>query len=478
MSFEIVDPEIVIEARGLSKTYAIFQRPADRLKQMLSLGRRRYYAEYQALRDVDLQVRRGETFGIVGRNGSGKSTLLQLVCGTLQPSAGDLAVRGRIAALLELGAGFNPEFTGRENVFLNASLLGQSEARTRERFDDIAAFADIGPYIDQPVKTYSSGMFARLAFAVAVHVDPDILVVDEALSVGDEMFQRKCFNRIQDLKTSGVTILVVSHSAATVTELCDRAMVLDAGERILVGPSKLAMVSYHKLIHAKAERAADLRAELKALDAQLRQGAPGAAESVAEHDADDYAPPAGPAVDRSGLTADYDPGLVPESLTTYLPNGAEILDAEIRDVTGRRVNLLVLGEEYEYTYRVAFLEDAFKVRFGCLVKTLVGVELMGVNSHAADEGIPVVRAGEDVRVAFRFRNLFLPNVYFLNAGVVGVVNGEEAYLHRIVDAAMFRTLPGRRSVVSGYVQATAEPHCTVVRMAAAEEPDRRAVPAG
>jgi lipopolysaccharide transport system ATP-binding protein len=449
-----------IEVRGLGKAYAIFERPADRLKQMLSFGRRRYYSEYWALRDLHLTVNRGETFAIIGRNGSGKSTLLQLICGTLRPSTGEITIRGRIAALLELGAGFNPEFTGRENVFLNAALLGLSRAETAARFDDIAAFADIGRYLDQPVKTYSSGMFARLAFAVAIHVDPDILVVDEALSVGDELFQRKCFNRIRQLQEQGVTVLVVSHSAATVTELCDRALVLDGGERVLLAPSKTAIIAYHKLIHARPDSVAQLRAEFRQLDTAITAGLvldlPQSETSVTQQ---------GPLV----LTADpmqtqraeYIAELVPESRTAYLPNGAEILDPEIQDLDGRLVNLLVQGDSYRISYRVVFHREAFKVRFGCMIKTLTGVELMGVNSHRSDSGMSSAAAGTALKVSFEFRNIFLPQLFFLNVGVVALVDGEEMFLHRIVDAAMFRVQPSLARPVAGYIDATADPFCTI-----------------
>ncbi len=202
--------EVVIYAKDLGKVYQIYRKPIDRLKQMLFRGRRKFYDEYWALRGVDLEIRRGETIGIVGRNGSGKSTLLQMICGTLAPSQGELAVSGRIAALLELGAGFNPEFTGRENVFLAASVLGLTEQQIVGRFESIAEFAGIGDFIDQPVKIYSSGMYARLAFAVAAHVDADILIIDEILAVGDVAFTQKCMRFIRAFQERG-TIFFVSH---------------------------------------------------------------------------------------------------------------------------------------------------------------------------------------------------------------------------------------------------------------------------
>jgi lipopolysaccharide transport system ATP-binding protein len=221
--------EPAISVENLSKCYEIYDKPHKRLLQMLFRGKRKYFNEFWALKSASFEVRTGETVGIIGSNGSGKSTLLQMLCGTLNPSSGEINVRGRIAALLELGAGFNPEFTGKENVYLNAAILGLSLDEINERYADIEAFAEIGDFINQPVKTYSSGMYVRLAFSVAVHTDPSILVVDEALSVGDARFQAKCLDRIKQMKDSGVSILFVSHDVAAVRTLCDRALWLDKG---------------------------------------------------------------------------------------------------------------------------------------------------------------------------------------------------------------------------------------------------------
>lgn len=227
--------EPAIEMVGLGKRYEIYDRPHHRLLQTILRGRRNFYREFWALSDVTLSVNRGETVGVVGRNGSGKSTLLQLVAGTVTPTTGVVRTRGRIAALLELGSGFNPEFTGRENVFLNGAILGVARREMEEAFPAIEAFAGIGEFIDQPVKIYSSGMVVRLAFSVAVHVTPEILIVDEALAVGDTAFQSKCLDRIRRIQESGVAILLVSHSVNTVIEFCDRAAYLDAGRLVAVG---------------------------------------------------------------------------------------------------------------------------------------------------------------------------------------------------------------------------------------------------
>ena len=223
--------DIAVSVRNLTKTYRIFGHPGDRIKQALTFGRRRFHREFTALKDVSFDIRKGETVGIIGRNGSGKSTLLQLICGILKPTSGTVNVNGRISALLELGAGFNPEFTGRENVYFQGAVMGISKARMDERYDEIAAFADIGEFIDQPVRTYSSGMFVRLAFSVAISVEPDILVIDEALAVGDASFQAKCLIRLKALQaTKDFVILFVSHDMVAVRNLCTRVFTLEKGE--------------------------------------------------------------------------------------------------------------------------------------------------------------------------------------------------------------------------------------------------------
>lgn len=226
---------IAIRVDGLSKCYHVYEHPKDRLKQSLWCGKKRFYREFWALRDVSFEVRKGETVGIIGRNGSGKSTLLQLIAGTLTPTSGTIHINGRIAALLELGSGFNPDFTGRENVYMNGAILGLDEQEIAARFDDIASFADIGDFINQPVKTYSSGMMLRLAFAVSVCVDPDIIIIDEALAVGDMAFQFKCMKRLEQLTQSGVTLFFVSHDITTVKTFCQRAIYLVSGKQRACG---------------------------------------------------------------------------------------------------------------------------------------------------------------------------------------------------------------------------------------------------
>ncbi|MEO7106814.1 MAG: ABC transporter ATP-binding protein [Rhodoferax sp.] len=243
---------LAIHAQHLGKAFQLYDQPIDRLKQMLMRGRRRYYKEFAALHDVNFELQKGEVLGLVGRNGAGKSTLLQLICGTLSPTSGQVTVQGRIAALLELGAGFNPDFTGRENVYLNASILGLSKAEIDARYDAIVEFSGIGDFIHQPVKTYSSGMYVRLAFSIATSVDPDILIIDEALSVGDGAFARKSFDRIMRLKEKGATILFCSHSIYQIEALCTRALWLEKGVVRLIGDPSTVVARYQNFLDRDA----------------------------------------------------------------------------------------------------------------------------------------------------------------------------------------------------------------------------------
>jgi len=245
----------VISAKSLGKCYQQYANPQDRLKQFLWRGKRQYHREFWALRDINFNIMQGEVVGIIGRNGSGKSTLLQLVCGTLAPTVGEVAVRGRVAALLELGAGFHPEFTGRENVFMSAAIMGLSREETAARYEDIVEFSGIRDFIDQPVKTYSSGMYVRLAFSVAISVDPDILVIDEALSVGDGVFSRKSFDRIMELKKAGKTILFCSHSIYHVHAICNWCLWLDAGVLRKSGETGEVLSAYANHLEMEANKA-------------------------------------------------------------------------------------------------------------------------------------------------------------------------------------------------------------------------------
>ncbi|MBT8439258.1 MAG: ABC transporter ATP-binding protein [Gammaproteobacteria bacterium] len=438
--------------KNLSKVYQIYDRPEDRLKQSLYprfgrlIGRpsRNYYHEFWALKDVSFSVKKGETVGIVGRNGSGKSTLLQLICGTLCPTGGIVETQGRIAALLELGSGFNPEFTGRENVYMNAAVLGLSKNEVDQRYGDIADFADIGQFIDQPIKTYSSGMMVRLAFAVAINVEPEILIIDEALSVGDELFQRKCFSRIEAIRDSGATILFVSHSGSTVVELCDRAVLLDAGEKLAVGLPKAVVGHYHKLIYTAADMYETCRNEILELDDDsIASGDDFEEASYSKHTLPDV---------KDETYESYDPNLKPVSTVEYKSRGAHIHSATIVTTIGERANNLVRGETYRFVYKVDFTRHASNVRFGMMIKTTSGAELGGcVSAVSSRDCVDSVEEGESYRVEFRFSCNLTPGVYFMNAGVLGNDGKSEIYLKRMIDIVAFKVLPDTSYMGTGIV---------------------------
>lgn len=437
--------EFAIKVENVSKCYQIYDHPRDRLKQfilprvrrLLGLQPKQYFREFWAVRDVSFEVRKGETVGIIGRNGSGKSTLLQMICGTLNPTTGAIQTNGRVAALLELGSGFNPEFTGRENVYMNGSVLGLSVAEIDARFADIVAFAEIGDFIDQPIKVYSSGMVVRLAFAVAVNCDPEVLVVDEALSVGDELFQRKCFSKIELIRARGATILFVSHSGAQVIDLCDKAVLLDAGETISVGAAKQVVGWYQRLLYAPASSRDYVRNQI--LGKSTTHGslfADAECTAVTRGADDDWK-------DGGGFEEEtFDPHFIPSATIEYESHGPVIGTPEILTDDGRKANGLIRGKRYRYRYNVVFHRSASTVRFGMSIKSATGLSLAGALSAPGwSSAVPFVEQGMTVEVEFGFFCNLNPGVYFMNAGVFGVTDEEEHVLHRRADVVAFRVLP-------------------------------------
>lgn len=461
-----------LEVRDVTKTFRIYERPEHRLVEFLSTKRMVRHTEFTALRGVSFDVGRGETVGIVGRNGSGKSTLLQIACGIVQPTTGSITVNGRVAALLELGAGFNGEFSGRENVYLNGSILGLTTSEIDERFDRIAAFADIGPFLDRPVKTYSSGMFVRLAFATAISVDPDILVVDEALSVGDEAFQRKCFARIEQLKDSGTTLLFVSHSAQTMIQLCDRVVLLDQGMLLFDGAPKAAVAHYQHLVNATDEAASAIRQKILSarggIGTRPHRGPNastdhlGDARVVSGDDNADATTPRGTPSLRDDTPAQipkssiddreqYNPHLVSLSATANEERGARINSATIRTLGDRPVNVLRMGKRYQIVIEALFSVDATDVSFGFMVRLPNGTALAGASTQRNREmRLTHVAAGATVLARFEFTNALLPGTYFMNCGVRGRTGDTEISLHRIVDVLTFVVLPEPQFVASGH----------------------------
>lgn len=413
---------------NVSKCYRLYENPVQRVKETFHPFRKKYSTSFHALKNITTEIDRGETVGIVGRNGCGKSTLLQIICGIMPPTSGSLHVDGRISAILELGSGFNPEFSGRDNIYQNCSIIGIDRSKVDERIDSILDFADIGRFIDQPVKTFSSGMVMRLAFAIAINVDPAILVVDEALAVGDSAFQRKCFSRIMAIKKLGATILFVSHDAGAVVDLCDRAILLDQGEMLFSGSPKNVIALYHKLLFAPHDKVHLVRKSI--------------IDGMALNDNPAITSPREITPEISGKKSKpfLNIHLVPKSTTWYEPDGAVIFDPHIQTLSGEKVNMLVRNKEYFFKYNVQFEQDVFDVRFGMLIKTKRGVELGGYGKRVEGEFVEYIPKGSVAKVLLRFRCALLPGAYFLNAGVVGVKRKVEGFLHRGIDVCMFEVM--------------------------------------
>ncbi len=413
--------EETIRLENVGKTYRIFKRPEDRLRQMFALGRRKYYSEYVALKDVSFSVRRGEAVGIVGRNGAGKSTLLQLICNTAKPTSGSIRTNGRIAALLELGAGFNPEFTGRENVFLAATILGLSTAQVRERYDQIVDFAGIGDFIDQPVKLYSSGMYARLAFAVAAHVDASVLIVDEILSVGDAAFTQKCMRFVHEFKKTG-TLLFVSHDTSAVTGLCDRAIWIDRGEMRAEGPASDIVHQYIASLYGEdggedfkigGERKRRLRPVSDPRDNVLKQSRFRNEIEVFDFDPD------GPWFGKRGAT---------------------IVDVRLLDERGAAVAALVGSEVSVLEVRAVVHATLDRPIIGFFVKNQLGQNLFGDNTFLTYRSNPQPAvAGQLIVARFRFQMPYLPQGdYSVNAAIANGSQWDHVQHHWIDDAVFFR----------------------------------------
>ena len=420
MSFDDPSIDLAIDVANLGKCYRTYAHPTDRLRQfvvprarqVLGLAPQRYFQEFWALDDVSFQVRRGETVGIVGRNGSGKSTLLQIICGTLMPTVGTVETQGRVAALLELGAGFNPEFSGRDNVYMNASLLGLSRVQTDARFDAIAAFADIGAHIDQPVKTYSSGMYVRLAFAVIAHVDADILIVDEALSVGDAVFTQKCMRFIREFQQKG-TLLFVSHDMGSVQNLCQRSIWMGNGKVMAAGPSRQIVASYLRQTLQEVYGGA---ISLDPLEALRTPGMPKAPEMHEIHELACLAdgaeeagsPDTAPVIDYASRLS-VGPAKLADA-TGWKTGAGEIVSIGIERPDRAPSTVFEGGESVRLVIRAVARQDFDRPILGFILKDRLGQDLFGENTLPLTAFSPrAVRAGETFRATFEFRLPMLPN---------------------------------------------------------------------
>ena len=401
--------EIAIKVEHLSKCFQIYDRPQDRLKQFIlprirntaGMEPRQYYREFWALRDVGFEVRKGETVGIIGRNGSGKSTLLQMICGTLSSTSGEIKTHGRVAALLELGSGFNPEFTGRENIYLNAAVLGLGQQEIEDRLSDIIEFADIGQFIDQPVKSYSSGMVVRLAFAVQSQIEPDILIVDEALSVGDAKFQAKCFDRLKKLKERGTSILLVTHSSEQIVTHCNRAVLLHDGAMLEIGEPRRIVNRYLDLLFGRERKPT----ELKDADSALPTPAQTAIQS---------AYPLNLSKDVFATHPGYNPNEY-----RWGDGTAQILDFFLA-ADGEPYPLAITsGQQLVLAVSIRFTAELVRPILGVTIKTKEGVTVYGVNSETleVEEFNSLGQAGSVVAPELTFRCRLAPGDYFVSLGL-------------------------------------------------------------
>ncbi|MCJ8281217.1 MAG: ABC transporter ATP-binding protein, partial [Rivularia sp. ALOHA_DT_140] len=401
--------DTAIALKNVSKCFNRYARPVDRLKEILLPGRSST-SQFWALRDINLEIEKGQTVGIVGRNGSGKSTLLQIISGTLTPTTGEVVVRGRVSALLELGSGFNPEFTGRQNIFFNARLLGLSQQEIAEKFDDIAAFADIGDFIEQPVKTYSSGMYVRLAFAVAVNVEPEILIVDEALAVGDIVFQHRCMRRMRSLMDSGVTTLFVSHDSGAIKTLCNSAVMIDSGKIYASDSPNNVIIKYMKLV---------TESELDLLDSEDKVDDNSVVKSISESTS---------AIKVQQTRRGNKKALI-EAVKLFHKSGEETEESPIFGFN-EEVKLVVELKVYQQLQ-------------GCIIGFFVcdknGNELIGSNTIEENKPIGKLISGTNLKIEFTFKLPLRPSSYSLT--VAGAENYTAMTFDWIDNAVVFQVLP-------------------------------------
>lgn len=444
-----------IVVNNLSKTYQIYKHPRDRLLQAI-WGRNRFgkpkirYEEFKALKPISFNVPKGHTMGIIGRNGSGKSTLLQLICGTLTPTTGTITTEGRIAALLELGSGFNPEFTGIENIYLNASLLGLTQRETDEKLDKILRFAEIGEFVNQPVKTYSSGMCIRLAFAVQAQVEPDILIVDEALAVGDEVFQKKCYSYIEMLKQNGTSILLVTHSIHQILNHCDSALLLNKGNLIKLGKTKHVTNYYQRLLNSTDE---DWEIYLKGKNQEENQGR---TKKSNDNQIQEIIKT------KNNIESNYwyTEKLTPKSTVEYPAKKAKIVNIistvfdsdQHEDIVA---NNIAMGYNFKIKIKYHSFEEVYKVAMACTISNTEGKRIYGqcYPEKASAEPtafIEKMSSNKEWEIVFSFTGSLWPGLYFISCGLLSYetdAGGE--YLHRIVDAYALRIFSNDKYVEIG-----------------------------
>lgn len=427
--------DIAISVNDVSKMYKLYDNPMDRLKESLGLSRKKKYKEHYALNHVSFQVHKGETVGIIGTNGSGKSTILKIITGVLSPTGGEVSVNGRISALLELGAGFNGEYSGLENVYLNGSMIGFSREEIDAKLQSILDFADIGEFIHQPVKTYSSGMFVRLAFAVAINIDPEILIVDEALSVGDVFFQAKCYRKFEEFKEMGKTILFVSHDLSSIGKYCDRVVLLNKGEKLAEGGAK-EMVNLYRRVLVNQYDDADLEEGAEnaeaGQDGQLTDGTAGENVSKKEHD--------------GGGRAMKDSLNLNPKVLEYGSKLGEIVDFAIRDDTGMITNVIEKGKEFSVQMKVRFQADVNDPIFAFTLKDLKGTEITGTNTMYEHTPVKPQKAGDVREITFKQIMPLEAGEYMLCLGCTGYKDGDFTVFHRLYDVCNLTVITDKKAV--------------------------------
>ena len=427
--------DIAISVNDVSKMYKLYDNPMDRLKESLGLSRKKKYKEHYALNHVSFQVHKGETVGIIGTNGSGKSTILKIITGVLSPTGGEVSVNGRISALLELGAGFNGEYSGLENVYLNGSMIGFSREEIDAKLQSILDFADIGEFIHQPVKTYSSGMFVRLAFAVAINIDPEIPIVDEALSVGDVFFQAKCYRKFEEFKEMEKTILFVSHDLSSIGKYCDRVVLLNKGEKLAEGGAK-EMVNLYRRVLVNQYDDADLEEGAEnaeaGQDGQLTDGTAGENVSKKEH--------------AGGGRAMKDSLNLNPKVLEYGSKLGEIVDFAIRDDTGMITNVIEKGKEFSVQMKVRFQADVNDPIFAFTLKDLKGTEITGTNTMYEHTPVKPQKAGDVREITFKQIMPLEAGEYMLCLGCTGYKDGDFTVFHRLYDVCNLTVITDKKAV--------------------------------
>ena len=446
-----MDNKIAISLNNISKYYKLYNAPKDRLREALNLSGKTYHKKFYATKNLSLEIKKGEILGIVGRNGSGKSTLLKLITKVLTPNEGTVEVEGKISALLELGSGFNPEFTGMQNIFFYGTILGYSKDEMNEKLGEIISFAEIGDFIDQPLKTYSSGMKARLGFAVAVHIEPEILILDEVLSVGDVLFKRKSYAKMQEFFESGKTIIYVSHSANEINRLCTRAIFLLDGEIIMDDKPKLVTKYYEKYLFSKKANQAKVIDEIKNLSYEMEPSEEKLPELKSEDNIQKEELPIDDLkkkslendelpleIDNNKQKAFFIPDFTSKNHTEYDNTFLDIYDIWIETLEGEKVNALITNERYRYCYKLKFKDDFKDIDYGMQIITEKGVLITGSKNK---QSIPHVKNNDILQVKWEFNCLMHEGIYYTNVAVNHPVDGNREYINRIIDAVVFKVLP-------------------------------------